>query len=219
MESKIESANAVNIHNLVIKKVHLTEVHHHQILTDFLISHPTIFIVYLMKFLLRVLILLQFNKFTIILGMGSMILAFSYPFMKRVTYWPQLFLGLTFNWGIIMAWAAIHNNITVEISILYLSAIFWTLGYDTIYGAQDISDDEIIGVKSTSVKFKKNMKLFVILSYFLTALIIAYLFLDNIKLDLSTFFISLFYANLIYQIFKFKIKVFLDNLVLYSLKL
>ena len=155
--------------------------------------------------LIAFLILIQFNSLTIILGMGSMFLAFSYPFMKRITYWPQLFLGVTFNWGIIMSWAAVNNNISQEIVVLYVAAIFWTLGYDTIYGAQDMSDDEIIGVKSTSVKFKKNMKLFVILSYFLTALIIAYLFLDNIKLDLSTFFISLFYANLIYQIFKFKI--------------
>ena len=85
-----------------------------------------------------------------------MLLAFSYPFMKRLTYWPQLFLGLTFNWGIIMAWTAVNNNISNEIIALYISAIFWTLGYDTIYGAQDMKDDEIIGIKSTSIKFKKD---------------------------------------------------------------
>ena len=107
---------------------------------------------------LAFLILIQFNLLTIVLGLGSMILAFSYPFMKRITYWPQLFLGLTFNWGVIMAWAAINNNISYEIIALYISAIFWTLGYDTICGAQDMVDDEIIGVKSTSVKFKKNIK-------------------------------------------------------------
>ena len=89
-----------------------------------------------------------------------MFLAFSYPFMKRITYWPQLFLGITFNWGIIMAWTSINNDISFEILFLYISAIFWTLGYDTIYGAQDMSDDEIIGLKSTSIKFKKNIKLF-----------------------------------------------------------
>ena len=155
--------------------------------------------------LIAFFILIQFNPFTIMLGMGSMILAFSYPFMKRITYWPQLFLGVTFNWGIIMSWAAVNNSISQEIAVLYVAAIFWTLGYDTIYGAQDISDDEIIGVKSTSIKFKKNMKLFVIFSYFFTALLIAYLFLDNVKLDLSTFFISLFYTSLIYQLFKLKI--------------
>ena len=99
--------------------------------------------------LLAFLILLQFNLLTIILGFGSMTLAFAYPFMKRITYWPQLFLGLTFNWGIIMGWTSLTNSISIEPLILYLSAIFWTLGYDTIYGLQDIHDDEIIGVKST----------------------------------------------------------------------
>ena len=155
--------------------------------------------------LIAFLILIQFNPLTIMLGMSSMILAFSYPFMKRITYWPQLFLGITFNWGIIMSWAAVNNNISQEIVALYLAAIFWTLGYDTIYGAQDISDDEIIGVKSTSIKFRKNMKLFIILSYLLTALIIAFLFLDDVKLNLSNFFIFLFYLNLIYQLLKFKV--------------
>ena len=105
--------------------------------------------------LLAFIILIQFNFLTIALGIFSMLLAFSYPFMKRVTYWPQLFLGVTFSWGIIMAWASMSNTISSEIVILYLSAIFWTLGYDTIYGAQDMSDDEIIGIKSTAIKFKK----------------------------------------------------------------
>jgi len=111
--------------------------------------------------LVAFLILIQFNFHTILLGIGSMFLAFAYPFMKRITYWPQLFLGLTFNWGIIMGWTAINNDISLEIIILYISAIFWTLGYDTIYGAQDMSDDEIIGLKSTSIKFKENIRLFV----------------------------------------------------------
>ena len=80
------------------------------------------------------LILIQFNIFTIILGLFSIQMIFAYPFMKRITYWPQLFLGLTFNWGIVMAWAAMHNSISIEVIILYIAAIFWTLGYDTIYG-------------------------------------------------------------------------------------
>ena len=128
--------------------------------------------------LIAFLILIQFNHLTIILGMSSMILAFSYPFMKRITYWPQLFLGITFNWGIVMAWTAINNNINMEIIILYLSAIFWTLGYDTIYGAQDMSDDEIIGLKSTSIKFKNNIKLFVSISYLIFQYF-CYLFILN----------------------------------------
>ena len=154
---------------------------------------------------LSLLILLQFNLLTIILGMGSMILAFAYPFMKRITYWPQLFLGLTFNWGIIMSWASITNNISIEPIMLYLSAIFWTLGYDTIYGLQDMHDDEIIGIKSTSIKFKNNVKVFIGTCYSLCVLFILVLgFLmeiDKYLLLLSAFFIF----SLIYQIKFFKI--------------
>ena len=152
---------------------------------------------------LAFLILIQFNLLTIILGLGSMILAFSYPFMKRITYWPQLFLGLTFNWGIIMAWAAVNNNISYEIIALYISAIFWTLGYDTIYGVQDMVDDEIIGVKSTSVKFKKNIKFFVSTSYLLTSLILIYLFQNMLGLNIFTILLIFFILSLIYQVKKF----------------
>ena len=153
---------------------------------------------------LAFLILIQFNFLTILLGMGSMLLAFAYPFMKRITYWPQLFLGLTFNWGIIMAWAAYNNSISIEIITLYVLAIFWTLGYDTIYGIQDISDDEIIGLKSTSIKFKKNIKKFVSISYLITSLIAIYLFKDIIGLNIFTLLLSLFFTSLFYQIIKFK---------------
>jgi|TARA_B110001452_G_scaffold251396_1_gene240412 4-hydroxybenzoate polyprenyltransferase len=149
---------------------------------------------------LAFLILIQFNFLTIALGLGSMILAFTYPFMKRFTYWPQLFLGLTFNWGAIMAWTAINNNISSEIIILYIAAIFWTLGYDTIYGAQDMADDEIIGLKSTSIKFKKNIKLFVISSYSITSLLIILLFVEKIGMNFSSVFIIIFILSLIYQI-------------------
>jgi len=152
---------------------------------------------------LAFLILIQFNLLTILLGMGSMIFAFTYPFMKRITYWPQLFLGITFNWGIIMSWAAINNSISPEIIILYISAIFWTLGYDTIYGAQDMSDDEIIGLKSTSIKFKKNIRLFVSISYSITILMIIYLFRSTIGLNTTSFLLVLFILSLIYQLLKF----------------
>ena len=152
---------------------------------------------------LAFLILIQFNLLTILLGMGSMIFAFTYPFMKRITYWPQLFLGITFNWGIIMSWTAINNSISPEIIILYVSAIFWTLGYDTIYGAQDMSDDEIIGLKSTSIKFKKNIRLFVSISYSITILMIIYLFRSTIGLNTTSFLLVLFILSLIYQLLKF----------------
>ena len=153
--------------------------------------------------LLAFLILIQFNFLTILLGMGSMILAFSYPFMKRITYWPQLFLGITFNWGIVMAWTAVNNNISNEIIILYLAAIFWTLGYDTIYGAQDMSDDEIIGLKSTSIKFKENIRLFVGISYSITIIMIAYLLKDNIGINFFSTLLIMFTGSLLYQIFNF----------------
>ena len=150
-------------------------------------------------------ILLQFNFFTIFLGLSSMLLAFSYPFMKRITYWPQLFLGITFNWGIIMAGAAINNEISVEIIILYISAIFWTLGYDTIYGIQDISDDEIIGLKSTSIKFKKNIKTFVTMNYLLTTFFLFLLLKEFLGFNLLSFFLLLFLLSLYFQLFKFNI--------------
>ena len=114
---------------------------------------------------LAFLILINFNWFTIILALGSMPLAFSYPLMKRYTYWPQLFLGITFNYGLILGWVSIKNSFDIVPIIFYIGAIFWTLGYDTIYGFQDIKDDEIIGIKSTSIKFKKTPIAFLTICY------------------------------------------------------
>ena len=121
------------------------------------------------------IVLIQFNFFTIILALASMPLAFTYPLMKRFTYWPQLFLGVTFNYGLILGWTSISSEISIVPIIFYLGAIFWTLGYDTIYGFQDIKDDEIIGVKSTSIKFKKNPKFFILLCYLFFIFILTYL--------------------------------------------
>ena len=124
--------------------------------------------------LIAFLVLIQFNYLTIILALGSMPLAFTYPLMKRYTYWPQLFLGITFNYGLILGWTSIENNINIVAIIFYIGAIFWTLGFDTIYGFQDLKDDEIIGLKSTSIKFKSKPKLFLKLCYaiFLISLLI-----------------------------------------------
>tara|TARA_Y100001958_G_C21091551_1_gene444487 strand:+ start:43 stop:915 length:873 start_codon:yes stop_codon:yes gene_type:complete len=155
---------------------------------------------------LAFLILLQFNHLTIFLGISSMFFAFSYPYMKRITYWPQLFLGLTFNWGIVMAGTSISNTIELENLILYASAIFWTLGYDTIYGAQDMSDDEIIGLKSTSIKFKKHIKLFVSICYLISSILLILLLYDKIRFNLSSLFIILFFFSLINQIIIFNKK-------------
>ena len=92
-------------------------------------------------------------------------LAFTYPLMKRYTYWPQLFLVITFNYGLILGWTSVFNEINLSIIVFYVGAIFWTLGYDTIYGFQDIKDDEIIGLKSTSIKFKSTPYIFLNICY------------------------------------------------------
>ena len=169
------------------------------------ISVPKASIYVIVLCLVSLLILLQFNWLTITLGMSSMTLAFAYPFMKRITYWPQLFLGLTFNWGIIMGWTSITNSISIEPLMLYLAAIFWTLGYDTVYGLQDIHDDEIIGVKSTSIKFKNNVKVFVGTCYSLCVFLILTMF---VMMDINKYLLILmvpFIAMFIYQIKIFKV--------------
>ena len=139
---------------------------------------------------LAFLVLINFNKFTIYMALFSMPLAFIYPLMKRITYWPQLFLGITFNYGLILAWISIANQISLIPIFFYLGAIFWTLGYDTIYGFQDIKDDEIIGVKSTSIKFKNDPKKFLSICYsiFIVSLVIVG-FLMSFKFF---YFLSLF---------------------------
>ena len=150
---------------------------------------------------LAFLVLINFNKFTILMALLSMPLAFTYPLMKRFTYWPQLFLGITFNYGLVLAWISINNSINLVPIIFYFGAIFWTLGYDTIYGYQDIKDDEIIGVKSTSIKFKKNPKIFISLCYsffFISLIIIGILM--NFKILYFLTLIITFLHLLIYQI-------------------
>ena len=139
--------------------------------------------------LLAFLILINFNLFTIIIALASMPLAFTYPLMKRFTYWPQLFLGITFNYGLILGWTSINAEINLIPLIFYFGAIFWTLAYDTIYGFQDIKDDEIIGLKSTSIKFKSNPIILLYLCYiiFLSSLILIGLLNEFSKL----YFLSL----------------------------
>ncbi|MDA0239900.1 MAG: 4-hydroxybenzoate octaprenyltransferase [Proteobacteria bacterium] len=101
-------------------------------------------------------ILLQFNIFAIWVGAASLILIAVYPFMKRITYWPQAMLGLTFNWGALLGWAAVQGSLSAPSYILYAAGFFWTLGYDTIYAHQDKEDDLIAGVKSSALKLGDN---------------------------------------------------------------
>ena len=154
--------------------------------------------------LLALLILINFNFFTIVLAICSMPLAFTYPLIKRFTHWPQLYLGITFNYGIILGWTSINPEIDIKPLVFYFGAIFWTLGYDTIYGFQDIKDDEIIGVKSTSILFKNNSKMFLNIVFFL--FVVLYLTMGFLmKFNLAFFILSIIPIShlFLYQIKKF----------------
>ena len=153
---------------------------------------------------LALIVLLNFNFFTITLAFASMPLAFTYPLMKRYTYWPQLFLGITFNYGLILGWTAIKGEIDIIPIIFYFGAIFWTLGYDTIYGYQDIKDDEIIGLKSTSIKFKNNPKKFLFISY---SLLFILFLIGGIFMKFNYFYYLLLIFPLTHLFF-FQIKTF-----------
>ena len=98
-------------------------------------------------------ILLQFNDYAVVLGASSLLLVAVYPFAKRVTYWPQFVLGLTFNWGALLGWAAVTGGLAAPAIVLYAAGVMWTLGYDTIYAHQDKEDDVLVGIKSTALKF------------------------------------------------------------------
>jgi 4-hydroxybenzoate polyprenyltransferase len=160
-----------------------------------------IFYVLILCFL-ALMVLVNFNTYTIILALGSMPLAFTYPLMKRFTYWPQLFLGINFNYGLILGWTAIKGQIDVIPIIFYLGAIFWTLGYDTIYGYQDIKDDEIIGLKSTSIKFKNNPHKFLIICY---SIFLLNLLMTGFLMELNNLYYFAFIV-ICFQIFYFQLK-------------
>jgi len=144
----------------------------------------------LVLILLSLIILLQLNLKSIIFGLTSGIFIILYPFMKRITYWPQLFLGITFNWGVILGWLAMGNELSLLSVLLYFSAIFWTLGYDTIYGMQDLKDDLKIGVKSTSIKFEKNFKTFLSINYF-TSFALLIICLKLLNADVISYVIAI----------------------------
>jgi 4-hydroxybenzoate polyprenyltransferase len=157
--------------------------------------------------LLALFVLLNFNQFTIILALGSMPLAFTYPLMKRFTYWPQLFLGITFNYGLVLGWTSIKGEIDIIPIIFYLGAIFWTLGYDTIYGYQDIKDDEIIGLKSTSIKFKGNEKKFLFMCY---ALLIILFLIGGYFMEFENIYYFLIIIPFLHLFF-YQIRIFQSN--------
>ena len=150
-------------------------------------------------------ILLSLNLLSIIIGLISFLLFILYPLMKRITYWPQLFLGITFNIGCLIGYAAIEYQINIQIIFLYLAGIFWTLGYDTIYAHQDREDDLKIGIKSTAILFGNTTNRWIVIFY---SLMVASLFLFGLLNDQNFYyFISLFFVivHLFYQIKKLDI--------------
>ena len=150
--------------------------------------HAIIFLIILLA--IGLLILLQFKFETILAGLVCTPLIVMYPFMKRITFWPQLFLGIVFNWGIIICSVEFFGTITKEFFIFYLACIFWTIGYDTIYAFQDLKDDIKNKIKSTAVLFRDKGKYLVLASYTLMFLLIGYLsFLKTNKLVTMFFLI------------------------------
>jgi len=115
--------------------------------------------------LVGLIVLWQFNFFTILLGAASLLIVALYPFMKRVTDWPQLFLGLAFNWGALLGWSAWYGRVDWPPLLLYAGAVCWTIGYDTIYAHQDVQDDALVGVRSTARLFGRRTKLALVLLY------------------------------------------------------
>jgi len=108
--------------------------------------------------LIGLIVLLQFNRFTVAAGIASLAIVVVYPFMKRVTYWPQIFLGLSFSWGALMGWAAAFGQLGAPAYVLYAGAICWVIAYDTIYAHQDREDDALVGLKSTAILFVENTR-------------------------------------------------------------
>jgi len=168
------------------------------------ITIKTAWLVILLLLIPAFIILFQFNNFSKILGLSSGLLIITYPFMKRITFWPQLFLGFTFNWGVLLGWSVFFENLTIETIVLYMAAIFWTLGYDTIYALQDRRDDLKIKIKSTAIKFGSDIKNFLFFCYISSiTFLIALGFLTNRSL---VYFILLVIAalHLAYQVLTIK---------------
>ncbi len=141
--------------------------------------------------LLSLIILLQFNLYSIILGLISIPFVILYPFMKRITFWPQVFLGITFSWGALIVSTQFNQSITFQFGLLYIACIFWTLGYDTIYAYQDKKDDIKQNIKSTAVLFGDNGKWLVIICYLTVVLIFGYLGWKSSNSLISLFIIAI----------------------------
>jgi 4-hydroxybenzoate polyprenyltransferase len=125
-----------------------------------------------LQLLVGLAILVSFNSFAIAVGAASLLLVFPYPFMKRITWWPQAWLGLTFNWGALVGWAAVAESLSPAPLLMYAAGFFWTLGYDTIYAHQDKEDDALVGVKSSARRLGERTRPFLFLFYGITVLLL-----------------------------------------------
>ena len=133
----------------------------------------------LFQLFIGLIILIQFNKLTIIFGSLALIPVFIYPLMKRITWWPQVFLGITFNWGALLGWMSVSNNLSsVYPFLLYIACIFWTIGYDTIYAHQDKDDDLLLNLKSSAIKLGENTKYAMLIFYSIFFIIFAVILLN-----------------------------------------
>ena len=149
------------------------------------------FLVLIIFLFLSFLILLQFNLYSIIIGILSIPFVIIYPFMKRITNWPQVFLGITFSWGVLIVSAEFNGSLTFQFILLYIACVFWTIGYDTIYAYQDREDDIRQNIKSTAVYFGINGRWFVINCYALVLLIFGYLGWNSSNSVFSLFIIAI----------------------------
>jgi len=145
------------------------------------------------------LVLLQFNLFTEMIGASSLVLVAIYPFMKRITWWPQAWLGLTFNWGVLVGYAAMTGRLALPALLLYAGCIFWTLGYDTIYAHQDKEDDALIGVKSTARLFGEGSRTWIAAFYAATVGLIAAAMFESQRASVSVLFLVPAAAHLAWQ--------------------
>ena len=169
------------------------------------ISSTEAIIIFILLNLCGLAILLTLNLLAIIIGLISFLLFIVYPLMKRITYWPQFFLGITFNVGCLIGYASVENILNIQIAFLYLAGIFWTLGYDTIYAHQDRSDDLNIGIKSTAILFGEKTKYWVTLFY--SFMLLSLFSFGVFNQTNFLFFIGLFFIamHLYYQIKKLDI--------------
>ena len=169
------------------------------------ISEAIIFLFLLLT--LSLFILLQFNLNSIIIGLLSVPFVILYPYMKRFTYWPQLVLGIIFNWGVLIVSMQFNGYISISSLILYLGCIFWTLGYDTIYAYQDLEDDINNNIKSTAVLFGDNGKKFVFLFYIIFLIILGYTGFQSSDSITSVFVLILILIAMMFFLNKWDVKL------------